>query len=160
MAKSTIYFTHPLRSDFPTNPPIYKPTKRGENMGPPSQTTQTLEEVISKTNSDIVLFTIVIILGLTAALPSLVLFLKAKSADAHLRHKELMERESEARKREETLLNVVKGNTAAMVKLTTLLETNSQDCSECRVEQSSINKDVLERIEAIHLDVVKIKERL
>ncbi len=123
-------------------------------------TTQALSEIAGNTNNDVILFVIVMLFGLVVAVPSLVVYLKTKSADKHMRHKEQMEREAEARKREETLLNVVQGNTAAMVKLTTLLESNNQNCTECRAEQSALNRDILEKAEAIHLDIIKFKEKL
>lgn len=119
-------------------------------------TTQALGEIAGKTDNDIILLAIVLIIGI----PLIVLYIKAKSDEKHMRHKEVMERDAESREREKTLMNVISGNTAAMVKLTTLLESNNQNCAECRADQAALNRDILEKAEAIHIDVIKVKERL
>lgn len=109
-----------------------------------------------ETGNDIIKLVIVLLIGV----PLISVYLKTKSDEKHLRHKEQMERDAESRKREENYMGVISGNTAALVKLSTLLESNNQNCTECRAEQTSLNRAILDKQEEIHIDIVKVKERI
>jgi|GEM_PF-5344056 len=118
--------------------------------------TKVLAGIAEKTDNDIIMLLIVILIGI----PLIVIYIKAKSNERHMRHKEQMERDAEHREREKAYIDVISGNTAALVKLTTLLETNNQNCSECRVDQTQLYRNIAEKQEQIHLDIIKIKERI
>lgn len=109
-----------------------------------------------ETGNDIIKLIIVSLIGI----PLAILYLKAKSDEKHMRHKENMERDAESRKREENYMGVISGNTAALVKLSTLLESNNQNCTECRAEQTALNRAILDKQEEIHIDIVRVNERL
>ena len=115
-----------------------------------------LSEIATRSDNDIITLLIVVIIGI----PLIILYIKAKSNERHQRHREQMERDAEHREREKTYMDVISGNTAALVKLSTLLETNNQNCTECRAEQTSLYKELIDKQDAMHIDVIKIKERI
>jgi flagellar basal body-associated protein FliL len=115
-----------------------------------------LADVASNSNNDILILVVVLIIGI----PLMAIYIKAKSDEKHARHKELMERDAKSTEREKIYMDVISGNTSALVKLTTLLETNNQNCTECRAEQTGLYREILGKQELMHLDVIKIKERL
>lgn len=115
-----------------------------------------LVEIAKQSNNDIITLLIIIVVSI----PFVVIYMRAKSSEKHARHKEQMERETEAREREKNLIKVISDNTTAFVELSTLLKSNNQNCTECRAEQTAINKEILEGQKELHIDIIKIKERI
>lgn len=112
--------------------------------------------IAGNSGNDIISLIVVVLIGL----PLITFYMKTRSDEKHARHKEQMEREKQHQDRERTYMDVISGNTAALVKLTTLLESNNQNCIECRAEQTALYKDLIEKQDVMHIEVVKIKERI
>lgn len=71
-----------------------------------------------------------------------------------------MEREDQYREREKIYMDFISGNTAALVKLSTVLESNYQNCNECRADQTSLYRELIDKQGEMYIDVIKIKERV
>lgn len=114
-----------------------------------ANTAQNLTDIANNSGNDIITFIVVIVLSI----PFFVLYMRAQSKEKHTRHQEQIDREK-------MLIGVISDNTSAFVKLSTLLESNNQNCNECRAEQTTLNKSILDRQNEMHLDIIKIKERI
>lgn len=119
-------------------------------------TLKAIVELSGSSSNDIIRLTAVLIIGI----PLFILFTNTKSKERHARHKELMEREDQYREREKLYMDFISGNTAALVKLSTVLESNYQNCNECRAEQTSLYRELMDKQSEMHIDVIKIKERV
>ncbi len=112
-------------------------------------TVQGLTDIAQNSNNDIIKLIVVLVLSI----PLVILYMRVQSKERHTRHKEQMEREK-------LLVGVISDNTTAFVKLSTLLESNNQNCIECKAEQTTLNKSILDAQKEMHLDIIKIKERI
>ncbi len=119
-------------------------------------TLKAIVELSGSSSNDIIRLTAVLIIGI----PLFILFTNTKSNERHARHKELMEREDQYREREKIYMDFISGNTAALVKLSTVLESNYQNCNECRADQTSLYRELIDKQGEMYIDVIKIKERV
>jgi len=94
---------------------------------------QTLGQIASQTNNDAILLVIVIGIFVVIGIP---LYLKLEKS-----------RKDSESKRESILINVVKENSTAIVKLTTLLEHSDQNCDKCKADQMDHFRDITYKLD-------------
>jgi len=111
---------------------------------------QSINELINKTNSEIILFFIIIaILFLILAIPlsRILMDNKRKGKEQDIKAQKL-------------LIDVIKGNSDVMSQLKTVLESTNSNCAKCKAEQLMCFKRIEDKQNANMIILTKIENRL
>lgn len=121
------------------------------------QSTKVLSEVAGRTNSELILFLIIVAVLSIAAMFVLVPALtkrqvsKIQAETAKFNAESNAESESFKRwtEREKQLIDVIQKNTEAWAKMATVLDANNKNCNECRTDQAQLWRDVITKQDEI-----------